>query len=62
LVPLGISELPSPPFRVHYIIYMYCREGAVVFREGDKTVYFFIILCFLSLSFGERYSVDLEAY
>ena len=24
----------------------------MVFREGDKTVYFFIILCFLSLSFG----------
>ena len=46
MVPLGISELPSPPFRVHYIIYMYCREGAVVFREGDKTVYFFYYLMF----------------
>ena len=44
------------------VLAVYCREGAVVFREGDKTVYFFVILCFLSLSFGERDSVDLEAY
>ena len=53
----SVAALPRTLYYICIVVRERWYSGRVT-----RPFTFFIILCFLSLSFGERYSVDLEAY